>query len=110
MSRCDGRCCVVLHLNRSLDDLRADSMAGNKDAYRLSRMLIPVGTEEAQDMCRRHGITGALDEGFTHYRCRWWDSTTTLCTNYAERPSMCRRYPYEGPCPHCGETDNGTGR
>jgi Fe-S-cluster containining protein len=36
------------------------------------------------------------------YTCRRLDRSTGLCTIYERRPKMCREFPYERACGHCG--------
>lgn len=34
-----------------------------------------------------------------YYRCRWYEEDTRQCTNYENRPDVCRDYPPFGPIP-----------
>lgn len=38
------------------------------------------------------------------YTCKHFDMTTRNCTNYENRPTMCRDYPYDRKCDHKGCT------
>ena len=89
-----------------MDDLRADSLSGNRDAFLMSRMLIPISADEAQVMCERNNISGKLNNTHPHHKCKWWAEETGTCRSYGNRPSMCRKYPYSQPCVHCGETND----
>lgn len=33
------------------------------------------------------------------YECRWFDTETKACTNYVNRPPVCRDYPWYGAAP-----------
>lgn len=40
-----------------------------------------------------------------HYTCRHFDEKSGNCTNYANRPDMCRSYPNGGMCKYKGCTN-----
>lgn len=37
-----------------------------------------------------------------YFRCVAWDRKTKLCTIYEQRPKLCRDFPYDRTCQHCG--------
>jgi Fe-S-cluster containining protein len=43
----------------------------------------------------RDVVTGQLSETF-YFRCRHFDRETRRCTDYENRPAMCRDYPWYG--------------
>jgi Fe-S-cluster containining protein len=89
-SRCTGHCCRRFPLSATLahvHELAADP--GQHEARQLVDMLIPLGT--APDRA------GKDREYFT---CRHHDAVTGDCGIYADRPRMCRDYPYGNACEH----------
>jgi len=62
------------------------------DALKIRDMLIAKGKGE---------------DGYERFTCRFFDTDTRLCTNYENRPKMCRNYPDGNPCHWCtiGETE-----
>ena len=87
------------------------------DSEAWARLVIPVGffarvgpTEKQIEVLRRArpkeyaAREQALAEGRTlpiarfYYRCRAWDPTTRLCTQYDTRPRTCSEYPYGKAC------------
>jgi Fe-S-cluster containining protein len=53
-------------------------------------MLIPLGKDE---------------NGADHFGCNFLDTETRKCTIYAQRPKMCRSFPYGRACPFCTYDD-----
>lgn len=45
-----------------------------------------------------------IDHKLYHYTCRHFDSKTKNCTNYEDRPDMCRAYPNSRICKYKGCT------
>jgi Fe-S-cluster containining protein len=45
------------------------------------------------------GPDGQPTLGAYYYRCKWFDQETRKCTNYENRPPMCRDYPWHGRPP-----------
>lgn len=87
-SRCTGHCCRRFPLSAPFAYIH--ELAGKPDeheARQLVDMLIPLGT--APDRA------GKDREYFT---CRHHDVVTGDCGIYADRPRMCRDYPYEHAC------------
>ena len=103
---CPGLCCAVLHLPGSIGELRGaqDILL---DGPMILDMIEPIGREEALERRRRHaasvGDLEQADDGRL-YTCRHWDTVTHRCSIYRHRPAMCRDYPYNEPCRHCGLT------
>ena len=64
--------------------------AGIVDGEFIADMVIPLQTDA---------------EGLHWYTCRHLDTSTGLCTVYAQRPAMCRDFPYGTTCQHCGYKD-----
>lgn len=111
-SACSGKCCAVFNYPTAPDALRerSEGQEGfwpDQDRF-LADMLVALTPEEAQARMERFEIsppegmdlrewaenTGPL------YTCRHWDEDTRLCTVYADRPEMCREYPYASRCQH----------
>ena len=36
------------------------------------------------------------------YTCKHYDTETTMCRIYKQRPRMCADYPYDSACTYCG--------
>ena len=76
-----------------------------RDGDQIADMVIPLSLDEANDRLDRFGSGrqyGPESEGHV-YTCRHFDEETRLCTIYAQRPEMCRDYPYAGECEYeCG--------
>lgn len=107
---CDGRCCAVFTFPSSplqLHQARKRYWSGEKDAETLRDMLVPLSVPEARGRGERFNLGGgSVDEiaeaGLNFYTCAHWDEETRRCTNYENRPVMCRDYPYAQNCVHCG--------
>ena len=57
-------------------------------------MLRPLSDEELWARRERYGLSLPREESEVYYRCVYWDEETRLCGAYANRPDMCRDYPY----------------
>lgn len=110
---CTGSCCVafpIRPLSRApfadlapLTQLWVNQYI--EDGLDLLAMLVPLTHEEAVERRARFGADQVLvDPDTTYFRCVHWDETTRLCTNYENRPGMCRAYPYSD---HGGQCDYG---
>lgn len=107
MITCSGQCCSVFTFQDTTEI--ADRFAkgeGYEDDYKLLTMLEPIPVEEAQERVERFGVTGNYAQVVHNenppefYKCRLWDEETRLCTQYEDRPRMCRTYPYGRGCHH----------
>lgn len=91
MSRCTGHCCRRFNLPAPLDEIvrrRNPDVCppGEKhieDGDKLAEMLIPLDDQ------------GPVNYWFT---CKHHDPVSGDCTNYENRPRMCREYPYGRDC------------
>ena len=91
--KCGGRCCRDFYLPFTYDELQEKAAAGQfQDGEQIAAMVrpIPGGVEGHQYRCTNLGNDG-------------------LCTIYADRPRMCREFPYGGPCPNEGCAFNSRG-
>ncbi len=76
----------------------------SRDELYIRDMLIPLTAEQAFARNKQlFGIKPDLlwdTDGSAEYlyTCKYWDETTHLCTNYENRPDMCRNYPAHGLC------------
>jgi len=43
------------------------------------------------------------DPTLQYFTCKYLDAFTGKCTDYDNRPQMCRAYPYGRKCEHCGQ-------
>lgn len=101
LPRCDGRCCALFCLPYSVEELRhrAETL---EDGAAIATMVRPV--QDAAARARRFGLSPLSNDSQTGhwYTCVHWNEWTRECMNYAERPAMCRRFPYGRTCNHCG--------
>jgi Fe-S-cluster containining protein len=87
--QCTGACCdpVVVLAEDYWDASRNPKQ--HKNARYVMNMLTP-----RQRPVPQHGVV--------HFSCRYFDQDTRRCIAYDRRPAMCRDYPQEGICRHCG--------
>lgn len=102
MSRrtCDGRCCAVFPLAKDMQERLA---AGNvRDGDFIADMLIPLTRRQARARATRFGFKLPWRRTPNHdlFTCRHWNESARLCMAYADRPQMCREYPYDRGCDH----------
>lgn len=108
-ARCTGHCCRSFFLSVSLDELKEDVLRFERgesprfdpnDTPKLVNMLVLIreGTADEHPFVE-HVDRGAPSstKGF-YYTCKHLDANTGDCTDYENRPDMCRRYPYGGRC------------
>ena len=91
--RCTGHCCRGFTLDL---DYVTDPEASFQDDAFIRDMLVPIEPD--------------LDDGREHawkFDCRHHDGRN--CTRYADRPKMCRDYPYGKACGRAGCTLAGLG-
>ena len=99
---CDGRCCAVFPLRKEAIEQIETDVSAIRDGAFIRDMLIPLTRRQAVARARRFGFTLPWRVGRTHryFTCRHWDEGTRRCTVYADRPAMCRDYPYDHGCDH----------
>lgn len=104
---CSGACCAVFPYTSGLPEIHRRADAGCGQSRKLVDMLIELAPGEAVERAEKYGVDFSPyhDDGNAGvaaeqslYTCSWWDEETRLCTNYDERPTMCRDYPYAGKC------------
>lgn len=111
---CSGACCAAFFIRHTITVLRAgvDPDNGNvlDEAEQIAGMVIPLTPKQARERLEAVGSANAVnvrwaDRGH-HFTCRHWDASSGRCGIYADRPEMCRGYPYgrgcEHGCPHAG--------
>jgi Fe-S-cluster containining protein len=101
--RCTGGCCREFSLPTTPEQLRADASAASiapalRDEFlKIADLAVFVRTlERGGPMPNGKTYDGATPVPI--YTCRFFDGAN--CTNYDERPNMCRGYPYDRPCEH----------
>lgn len=103
VSSCTGACCAVFPIPAlPHGEFSPPRLSRIRDGSTLGAMLLPVGPDEAAQLAVDSGQRAAWPDGLPMYACRWWDSATRRCSNYALRPEMCSKYPYDSACVHCG--------
>ncbi len=95
--RCTGHCCECFWLPWDHTTLiqRADRL---RDGHQISRMVIPISSPSPE----AHPFIVPLGVGGAFYTCQHY--TDGQCTIYADRPAMCREYPYDKRCLYAGCT------
>lgn len=99
--KCGGKCCKDFTLPLSpmevAFDLKRFKKLGKqrfRDIGKIGEMVIFLGKYNYNSGKRMRGTTG---EAY-HYTCKHLNKETGLCTDYENRPEMCRLYPYGGQC------------
>lgn len=91
MAGCTGACCEKFWLPYTKEGFQQLADGGKtlngsrQEAQKIADMIIPLGFE-------------LNDKGRLAYTCKWWDKGTRLCTNYQDRPNVCRDHPVLEPC------------
>jgi len=113
---CTGQCCAVFTIKPG--DLLAKGLHGDAEDFLVLNMLIPLMPEDVGPRLRGLGYASGEDYGDSYgpwarsdggegvtwfaFTCRHWDEETRRCGIYAERPTMCRRFPNGETCRGCG--------
>lgn len=87
--KCGGSCCERLFYPRTPEGLKQDY----EDKHKRDEDIVEI--YHMLELLELDGIGG-------WYTCLNWDKESKLCKIYDERPQMCRDYPYDSPCVHCG--------
>lgn len=100
---CDGRCCAVFPLQKGALERMAAGLV--TDGAFVVDMVIPLTRRQASDRARRFGYklpwrSRVFARGYDLFTCRHWNEETRLCSVYADRPQLCREYPYDHACDH----------
>ena len=89
-NRCGG-CCEVVHPSTDIPDLHA--LAANP-------YIVGSLRRQAELVLGMLDEVVAFDHGRKGYTCKHFDPVTRLCTDHANRPDMCRGYPWYDRTPH----------
>lgn len=99
MRLCDGRCCEQFSLfydrywrGRRLRSLLVQNKERSSEWTRIRQILIPV--------------IGRRDL----FACNEFDQETGTCRAYDDRPDICRLFPSDHPCRHCGAASDAEAR
>lgn len=101
--RCTGHCCKRFFLPYLPSELEQIAERCD-DGPQIAAMVIPLGPPTEED--QRPGVTSAEAFQSFAYTCRNLLPNGD-CAVYADRPKMCRDYPYEGRCVYPGCTAKG---
>ena len=94
-SACEGcgHCCSAFTLNTSISTIRQTASKRN-DKRLLQWVTVDIEPHPDQATAGVGIITSeVLDYGETIYRCTLLDPETKLCTDYENRPDICRSFP-----------------
>lgn len=113
---CNGGCCAIFPMPKGAIENLELGGNGERDSPFILDMLVPLTKRQAVARAKRFGLVETVrrwfsgdetweggktfTEAYDLYTCRHWDEDTRLCTAYANRPDMCREYPYERECDH----------
>lgn len=87
--RCTGHCCESIHLKGPDGEDFAKAIRENPSHF--------IDGQKVVDMLIDTPTPGM-------YHCKWYDWIGKKCTNYQDRPSVCRDYPYGNACKFPGCT------
>lgn len=105
---CKGNCCdpVVLGLSpQAFTEAYINSKTGLKpvedaeEIQKMWRLFTYKGASRVSPMTK--GIY-ADNQVLFMYQCSNYDTDTKKCTDYENRPKMCRKYGVENPCSYDG--------
>ena len=101
---CLARCCECFHLPLDILQVLSKHPECIQDGQYIRDMLVWVSPDYAQIMHRSWGFRNwTPEEGEFYLTCKHWDPKTRLCTDYENRPQMCRDTGVIKPCPFgCG--------
>ncbi len=106
--RCTGECCRMIMVNATPEAIAFTAawrqlkrrsgngfwkFAPDDDSEFVAKHFIPV---KYSNIHPEAGVRIAKPNML--YRCPFWDGQTKLCTNYDNRPSLCRRHGVEAEC------------
>lgn len=94
MNECNGQCCEKLFFPRTPEEI-----------YESYNKWIMTGKSDIDDIDKIGPMLRIVQEDGdlgAWYTCIHYDNNTKMCMIYDKRPQMCRDYPYDSPCVHCG--------
>lgn len=102
--RCTGHCCEVFHLPKGPAGL-AERATYDPDVARVQQIVQYLGFGYTKEFISSRVPTipehRRLDREKGHwYTCTVFDKETRNCTDYENRPHMCRDYPGVHRCEH----------
>jgi Fe-S-cluster containining protein len=103
---CRGACCAVfpLHQGFAMFNPRMGTASLSAENTQIAQMIVPLTQDEADARMDRLGYDRVVQgEGYGLFTCAHWDEGSRQCGIYADRPDMCRKYPYDEACERgCG--------
>ena len=100
--KCGGKCCKDFTLPVSpmeLDfALKRFEKTGKSRYFEIDKIASMAIYKGDYSVAYSRGAKGHI----YHYTCKHLNTDTGLCTNYENRPSMCKAYPYGGACKYKG--------
>lgn len=103
--RCTGACCehfVITGIGRTVEEIQRYLRERNVlDGPFTADMLVPLH-QALPGAPAPNGEPFAMEPpgGGWVFTCRHFDVQARACTVYAQRPHMCREFPYGRPCSH----------
>lgn len=102
---CAGKCCEAFSLGQlSPSEVQEAGRVGEEDAF-TADMLVPLGYFNRNPLFIIGDETweGREERPGSHmgswfYTCKHFDKGTRSCTAYEKRPTMCQKFPNDGPC------------
>jgi Fe-S-cluster containining protein len=97
--RCTGHCCERFYLPNTPGELENIAKCAEKGDATVAKEFRKVA--DMVIFLRRDDHKGVY-----HYTCKHFDVATRNCTDYEDRPRMCRSFPNDRPCPYEGCTNH----
>lgn len=90
---CNGNCCQDFILSYSPAYMETLKENGNDDERHTAGMVIYLGYYDTDPDLFPEDHKRYEGNDAHHYTCKHFDTKTRLCTDYENRPNMCRSYP-----------------
>ena len=102
-----GKCCNPVMLPVSKIEVMTDYLMDPDDRRWILEDLTPISRREARELAPYHfGHTTPMVDAagelafMSFYRCRHYDPESRRCTDYENRPGICRRFPWADGVPN----------
>ena len=101
---CTGACCAVFYLPLTPAEFTPPRASHFRDGQQIRAMVLPLTLDAAAQRSADFGNGESFADATEgkQYTCRLFDTRTRKCLDYANRPAMCRDYPYRKACHFCG--------
>ncbi len=108
VTKCKAMCCqdfVLPFAPEYFDSLNEGN--ASKEYLKVKSMIEYLGYYDInKDIIKSKFVKSKEYGNAHHYKCKLQDPLTGLCTDYDNRPDMCKRFPNGDPCPYKGCSHN----